>query len=303
LFNIHTCDWDDELLELFGVPRAMLPTVVSSSQRYFEADFGGISVPVAGAAGDQQAALFGQGCYSPGDAKNTYGTGCFLLMNTGQSPRETENGLLATVAWAVNDTVTYALEGSVFVAGAAIQWLRDGLQLIEKASETEALAQSVPDAGGVYFVPAFTGLGAPYWQPDARGMITGLTRGTTRAHLARAALEAIAYQTCDIVGAMAQTAELPLPRLRVDGGAASNDFLLQFQADLLDIPVARSAIQETTALGAAFLAGLAVGFWKDQSELSGLRQSDGTFTPSMPEEQRESLYRGWRDAVAYQTSI
>jgi glycerol kinase len=279
----------------------MLPTVVPSSGRYFEADFGGIAVPVSGAAGDQQAALFGQGCYAPGDAKNTYGTGCFLLMNTGETPREPEHGLLATVAWEINGTVTYALEGSVFVAGAAIQWLRDGLHLIEKASETEGLAQSVPDTGGVYFVPAFTGLGAPYWQPDARGMITGLTRGTTRAHLARAALEAIAYQTCDIVGAMAQTAELPLPRLRVDGGAASNDFLLQFQADLLNIPVARSAVQETTALGAAFLAGLAVGFWKDQSELSRLRQSDGAFTPSMSEGQRKSLYRGWRDAVAYQT--
>ncbi|MES2462806.1 MAG: glycerol kinase GlpK, partial [Armatimonadota bacterium] len=286
LFNIHTRAWDDDLLALFGVPRAILPTVVSSSETYFEARIGDVSVPVSGVAGDQQAALFGQGCYAPGDAKNTYGTGCFLLMNTGATPPTPEHGLLATIAWEIDGTVTYALEGSVFVAGAAIQWLRDGLQLIAKASETQALAESVPDTGGVYFVPAFTGLGAPYWQPDARGMITGLTRGTTRAHLVRAALEAIAYQTRDIIGAMAQTANLPLPRLRVDGGAASNDFLLQFQADLLGIPVARSAIQETTALGAAFLAGLAVGFWKSRDEIATLRQSDGTFTPDMAETER-----------------
>ncbi len=301
LFNIHTKEWDEELLTLFGVPRAMLPTVVPSSERYFDAKLAGVSLPVAGAAGDQQAALFGQGCYAAGDAKNTYGTGCFLLMNTGESPRKPEHGLLATVAWEIDGTVTYALEGSVFVAGAAIQWLRDGLRLIGKASETQALAESVRNTGGVYFVPAFTGLGAPYWQPEARGMITGLTRGTTRGHLVRAALEAIAYQTRDIIEAMSQTAELPLPRLRVDGGATSNDFLLQFQADLLGIPVARAAVQETTALGAAFLAGLAVGFWKDRDELSYLRQSDATFAPAMAEEMRKTLYGGWKRAVAYQT--
>ena len=303
LFNIHTGDWDDDLLALFGVPRALLPTVVPSSQRYFNTVIDGVEIPVAGVAGDQQAALFGQGCYAPGDAKNTYGTGCFLLMNTGHTPPIPSHGLLATVAWNLHGQTTYALEGSVFVAGAAIQWLRDGLGLIERASDTQALAQSVPDTGGVYFVPAFTGLGAPYWQPEARGMITGLTRGTTRAHLVRAALEAIAYQTRDIIGAMAQTAGLPLPRLRVDGGAAGNDFLLQFQADLLQIPVARAAVGETTALGAAFLAGLAVGFWKDQDEIAALRGADVTFTPQMPDTECEALYQGWRQTVAYQTGL
>jgi glycerol kinase len=300
LFNIHTRDWDDELLALFGVPRAMLPDVVASSHRYFDTKWDDVEIPVSGVAGDQQAALFGQGCYAPGDAKNTYGTGCFLLMNTGSKPPTPEHGLLATIAWEIDGTINYALEGSVFVAGAAIQWLRDGLGLIGKASETQALAESVSDTGGVYFVPAFTGLGAPYWQPEARGMITGLTRGTTRAHLVRAALESIAYQTRDIITAMAQTANLPLPKLRVDGGAASNDFLLQFQADLLGIPVARSAVQETTALGAAFLAGLAVGFWENRDKLAALRQSDAAFTPTMTQNKRDVLYEGWLKAVAYQ---
>ncbi|MBC8103406.1 MAG: glycerol kinase GlpK [Cytophagales bacterium] len=304
LYNLHTGDWDDDLLALFGVPRALLPEIVPSSGRCFDTalDGGGGMVAVAGVAGDQQAALFGQGCLSPGQAKNTYGTGCFLLMNAGNAPPTPDQGLLATVAWQIGGETVYALEGSVFVAGAAIQWLRDGLGLIRSAAETEALARSVEGTGGVYFVPAFTGLGTPYWEPNARGMITGLTRGTTRAHLVRAALEAIAFQTRDIADAMVQSSGLPLPLLRVDGGAAQNDFLLQFQSDLLGIPVARSAIGETTALGASFLAGLAVGFW-DKGEIAALRQADQTFRPAMPEAERESQYRGWQRAVRYQCRV
>ena len=302
LFNIHTGDWDDELLNLFGVPRALLPRVVSSSERYFDAIIDGVSIPIAGCAGDQQAALFGQHCLQSGEAKNTYGTGCFLLMNAGNTaPAAPPHGLLTTVAWRQNGETTYALEGSVFVAGAAVQWLRDGMGFVKKAPETEKLARSVHDTGGVYFVPAFTGLGSPYWDPNARGMITGLTRGTTRAHLVRAALEAIAYQTRDITDAMQEATGVPLTRLRVDGGAAQNDFLLQFQADLLGLPVVRSAQTEATALGAAYLAGLAVGFWTPEhiAELTETAKST-VFEPTMPSEKRAALYDGWQNAVGYQ---
>ncbi len=300
LFNLHALDWDDDLLALFDVPRACLPEVRASSEVYGEAKLLGRRVPVSGMAGDQQAALFGQTCFAPGMAKNTYGTGCFLLLNTGDVPVTPAHGLLSTLAWRVNDKTTYALEGSVFVAGAAVQWLRDGLGIIADARETETLARSVPDAGGVVFVPAFAGLGTPHWNPHARGMITGLTRGTTRAHLVRAALEAIAFQSSDVLDAMNQTSGVDIADLRVDGGAATNDFLLQFQADLLNVPVTRPVVGETTALGAAFLAGLAVGFWKDGAELAGLWAADRTFQPSLPETERAALYAGWQRAVGYQ---
>jgi glycerol kinase len=301
LYNIHTKDWDDELLALFGVPRAMLPAVVPSSDVYFHTDLLGTEIPVAGAAGDQQAALFGQACFASGMAKNTYGTGCFLLMNTGDRPRMPEHGLLSTVAWEVGGKTAYAVEGSVFVAGAALQWLRDGLGILQSAPESEALARSVADTGGVYFVPAFAGLGTPHWRPEARGMITGLTRGTRREHLVRAALEAIAYQAREVCDAMTSISGVPLKELRVDGGAARNDFLMQFQADMLGIPVARPANSETTALGAAFLAGLAVGFWQGQEEVAALWQADRVFTPGMAEAERDVLWQGWKRAVAYQT--
>ena len=303
LFNIHIRQWDDELLQIFGVPRPMLPRVVSSSERYFDADINGVPVPVAGCAGDQQAALFGQNAFAPGQAKNTYGTGCFLLMNAGTTPPPTPpHGLLSTVAWQINGETTYALEGSVFVAGAAIQWLRDGLGIIKKASETQKIAESVPDTGGVFFVPAFTGLGSPYWEPNARGMITGITRGTKPAHLVRAALESIAFQTRDMTGAMERATGVPLTLLRVDGGAAKNDFLLQFQADVLHLPVYRSAQSEVTALGTAYLAGLAVGFWTREQimEINEKAKLD-TFTPTTTEAEREEKYQGWINAVAYQT--
>lgn len=299
LFNIHTLEWDEDLLRLFRIPRAMLPEVRPSSDVYGMTDAAvfGAEVPIAGIAGDQQAALFGQGCLQQGMAKNTYGTGCFLLMNTGSKPIRSEHGLLTTVAWQIGGEVTYALEGSVFIAGAAVQWLRDELQLIREAAETEALALSVPDTNGVYFVPAFTGLGAPYWDPYARGTLWGLTRGTNRAHIARAALEAIAYQSRDVLAAMQADAELPIKRLLVDGGAVQNRFLMQFQADMLACEVIRPANHETTARGVAFLAGLAVGYWPSVEALSNLLGATDAFAPQMPEEQRENLYRGWRKAT------
>ncbi|MCX7411358.1 MAG: glycerol kinase GlpK [Planctomycetales bacterium] len=299
LFNIHTGQWDDELLRLLDVPRAMLPEVRSSSEVYGETDaslFGG-SIPLAGDAGDQQAATFGQCCFQAGSAKNTYGTGCFLLMNTGSQPVASQSGLLTTVAWKIGGETTYALEGSVFIAGAAVQWLRDGLGLIAKASEIEALAATVTDNGGVYFVPALSGLGAPYWDPHARGTIVGLTRGTTKAHLARATLEAMACQTRDVLDAMQRDSGVPLAELQVDGGASDNNLLMQIQADLLPARVRRPVVQETTALGAAYLAGLAVGYWTDREDLRRNWQLDREFTPTMDAVPRERLYADWRRAV------
>ncbi|MFM9962622.1 MAG: glycerol kinase GlpK [Planctomycetaceae bacterium] len=300
LFNLHTLEWDDELLKLLDVPRAMLPVVVSSSEVMGESDpqWFGESIPIAGDAGDQQAATFGQACFDPGSAKNTYGTGCFLLMNTGEKPAESHHGLLTTVGWRINGKTIYCLEGSVFVAGAAVQWLRDGLGLIAHASETSALATSVSDNGGVYFVPAFVGLGAPYWDANARGLIAGLTRGTTKAHLARAALEAMAYQTADVLEAMRQDSGVALHSLRVDGGATANDWLMQFQADVLGVSVRRPMVQETTALGAAYLAGLATGVWSDLNDVSKNWQLQREFAPALPELHRSELLTAWRRAVS-----
>ncbi|MBL0387663.1 glycerol kinase GlpK [Tumebacillus sp. ITR2] len=300
LFNIHTLDWDDELLELFGIPRAMMPEVRPSSLVYGLTDPGvfGAEVALAGIAGDQQAALFGQGCFQPGMAKNTYGTGCFLLMNTGSKPTASTHGLLTTIGWQIGEEVTYALEGSVFIAGAGVQWLRDELGLIKDAAETEALAYSVPDANGVYLVPAFTGLGAPYWDPYARGTIWGLTRGTNRAHLARACLEAIAYQTRDVLEAMEIDSGMEVQRLLVDGGAVQNKFLMEFQADLLRLDVVRPEQFESTARGAAFLAGLAVGFWPGLDVLTELIGTAATvFTARMSDARRQELYKGWKQAA------
>ncbi len=299
LFNVHTGEWDDELLRLMNVPRAILPAVRASSEVYGEIDavhLGG-SIPLAGIAGDQQAATFGQCCFDPGTAKNTYGTGCFMLMNTGHRPVASTTGLLTTVAWRIGDQTTYAVEGSIFIAGAAVQWLRDGLGLIERASEIEALAASVPDNGGVYFVPALAGLGAPFWDPHARGTIVGLTRGTTKGHLARATLEAMAYQTRDVLDAMQHDAGVPLAELKVDGGAAANNSLLQFQSDILSTRVRRPVVQETTALGAAYLAGLAVGYWKDMNDLRQNWGLDREFTPHMDSRIRDGLYGEWRRAI------
>jgi len=301
LYNIHTLDWDEEILAELRIPRAMLPQVRPSSQFYGLADAGllGAAVPIAGAAGDQQAALFGQTCFAPGQAKNTYGTGCFLLLNTGRQAVASQCGLLTTVAWqlADGDAVTYALEGSVFIAGAAIQWLRDGLGIITHAAESQALAGDVADSGGVYFVPAFVGLGAPYWDAYARGTIVGLTRGTDRRHLVRAALEAICYQSRDLLEAMAADSGIRLQALRADGGAAANDLLLQLQADLLGVTVQRPAITETTALGAAYLAGLAVGYWSGLDEIATQWRAEAEFIPAMPAQQRDALYAGWQRAV------
>lgn len=299
LFNIHTLDWDDELLKIFKVPRSVLPEVRSSSEVYGETskDLLGEAIPIAGCAGDQQAATFGQGCFGPGEAKNTYGTGCFLLLNTGATPAVSKNGLLTTIGWKIGDTTTYCLEGAVFIAGAAVQWLRDGLGLIAKSSEVETLAASVKDNEGVYFVPAFVGLGAPYWDPNARGAIVGLTRGSTKAHLARAALEAMAYQTRDVLDAMQADAGVALSSLRVDGGATSNNLMMQFQSDLLDVRVLRPTVQETTALGAAYLAGLAVGYWTDFRDLTRNWVLDREFAPKMTIAERDRLYTGWRKAV------
>ncbi|HLT57248.1 MAG TPA: glycerol kinase GlpK [Limnochordales bacterium] len=300
LFNIHTLAWDDELLALFGdIPRALLPEVKPSSHIYGETrpELFGAAIPIGGVAGDQQAALFGQTCFEAGMAKNTYGTGSFLLMNTGAKPVASRHGLLTTVAWGVDGAVSYALEGSVFVTGAAVQWLRDGLGIIADAAETQSLAQSVPDTGGVYLVPAFAGLGAPHWDPYARGLIVGITRGTTRAHVVRAALEAIAYQTVDVVRAMEQDAGVPLRALRVDGGAAVNDFLMQFQADVLNVPVERPAVTETTALGAAYLAGWAAGVWQSPGDIRTQWHLNRRFAPAMDGARRTALLGGWRRAV------
>ena len=299
LFNIHTLDWDDELLRRLDIPRAMLPAVRDSSAVYGETSpelFGG-PIPIAGAAGDQQAATFGQACFAPGSAKNTYGTGCFMLMNTGDQPIASQQGLLTTIGWGLQGKITYCLEGAVFVAGAVVQWLRDGLQIIESSGAVEALAASVPDAGGVYFVPAFVGLGAPYWNSRARGTIVGLTRGTTRGHLARAALESMAYQTRDVIEVMQAEAGLQLPALKVDGGATVNNLLMQFQSDLLGVEVQRPAVAETTALGAAYLAGLAVGFWADQADVARNWAVERRFDPGMDTTQADALYARWKLAV------
>jgi glycerol kinase len=300
LFNIHTMQWDKELLAQLDIPEAILPKAMPSSQVYGETAaglLGDVRVPVAGIAGDQQAALFGQACYEAGMAKNTYGTGSFILLNTGNKPIPSEKGLITTVAWGLGGKVTYAMEGSVFITGAAVQWLRDGLRLIKSAGESESLARSVPDNGGVYFVPAFVGLGAPYWDMYARGTIVGLTRGTTSGHLARATLEAIAYQVRDVADAMGAEAGLKVPLLRVDGGGTANSLMMQFQADILGIPIQLATIAETTSLGAAYLAGLAVGLWPDTAQLARMWQASETYEPKMSVDQRETLYAGWRRAV------
>jgi len=297
LFDIHRGDWDDELLALLDVPRAVLPAIVPSSGVCGSASIDGVELPIAGIAGDQQAALFGQACHESGLAKNTYGTGCFLLMNTGTTAVESRNRLLTTVAWSRAGRTDYALEGSVFIGGAVVQWLRDGLKIIRTSADVEALAQSVPDNGGVVLVPAFAGLGAPHWDPYARGSIFGLTRGATGGHIARAALESIALQSMDVLDAMQRDASLSLAGLRVDGGAAANDLLMQFQADVLGVPVVRPKVLETTALGAAYLAGLAVGFWTDANEVEANWQVDRTFEPSMPQARVDALRGQWREAV------
>ncbi|WP_406944881.1 glycerol kinase GlpK [Halobacillus sp. SY10] len=300
MYNIYDLKWDEELLDILGVPASMLPEVKPSSEIYahtVDYHFFGQEVPIAGIAGDQQAALFGQGCFEKGMAKNTYGTGCFMLMNTGEEGVASEHGLLTTLAWGIDGKVEYALEGSIFVAGSAIQWLRDGLHMIESAPETEALATSVESSDGVYMVPAFVGLGTPYWDSDARGAMFGLTRGTTKEHFVRATLESLAYQTKDVLDAMIADSEIDLKALRVDGGAVKNNFLMQFQSDILGVPVERPVVQETTALGAAFLAGLAVGYWKDKEEIKQQSENDRTFTVEMSEEEQQSLYKGWQKAV------
>jgi glycerol kinase len=299
LFDIHRLDWDDELLGLLDIPRALLPRIVDSSARIGRTACEGLprGVEIAGIAGDQQAALFGQACYHPGMAKNTYGTGCFLLMNTGEKPSASRNRLLSTVAWRRGGRTAYALEGSVFVAGAAIQWLRDGLGIIARASDIDALAASVPDAGGTYFVPALAGMGAPYWDPHARGTIVGITRGVTKAHLARATLEAIAFQSAELIEAMAQDSGLALTELRVDGGATASNLLMQMQADLLGVPVVRPRVTETTALGAAYLAGLATGFWSDEAEIAALWARDRVFDPMVGRDAARSRLAGWKRAV------
>jgi glycerol kinase len=300
LFNIQDLCWDQPILEALGIPACMLPEVKPSSGFFGATDpqtFGGAEIPIAGDAGDQQAALFGQACFSPGMAKNTYGTGCFMLMNTGAKRVPSSKGLLTTIAWGVDGKVDYALEGSIFVAGAAIQWLRDEMKLIDCAAESEALALAVPDTLGVYVVPGFVGLGAPHWDMRARGTIVGLTRGAGRNHVVRATLEAIAYQVCDVLKAMEDDSGIRLCTLKVDGGAVANNFLMQFQADMLGVPVDRPMVTETTALGAAFLAGLAVGFWKDREEIKAVWQLDRTFHPAMASELRTKYYAGWQRAV------
>jgi glycerol kinase len=299
LFDIHTGQWDDELLRLLRVPRSLMPEVKSSSEVYGEVatSLGLRGVPVGGIAGDQQAALFGQMCVSPGLSKNTYGTGCFMLQNTGTKASASRHKLLTTVAWSRDGRTEYALEGSVFIGGAVVQWLRDGLGIIRSSGEVEALAASVPDNGGVYFVPAFAGLGAPHWDPYARGVLVGLTRGSGAGHVARAALESIAYQVADLADAMQADSGVPLAELRVDGGAAHNDLLMQFQADLLGAPVVRPALTETTALGAAYLAGLAVGFWKSPSEIAGQWRVERRFEPAMVHARRDELRARWARAL------
>lgn len=300
MFNIRDLHWDKELLEMLDVPQSMLPEVHNSSEVYGNTDvavFLGYEIPIAGVAGDQQAALFGQACFEPGDAKNTYGTGCFMLMNTGSKIHTSKHGLLTTIAWGIDGKVEYALEGSIFIAGAAIQWLRDGLKLIDGAPDSEYYAKKVKDTDGVYFVPAFVGLGAPYWDMRARGGIFGLTRGTTKDHIIRAALDSLAYQTKDVLGSMEADSGISLKSLRVDGGAVTNNLLMQFQADILGTRVDRPEIIETTALGAAYLAGLAVGFWSSKEELASHWLLDRRFEPDMEEEKRAKLYKGWLKAV------
>lgn len=299
LFNINTLDWDQELLDLFGIPRSMMPEVKSSSEVYghTKTTIFAHKVPIAGIAGDQQAALFGQMCTEPGMVKNTYGTGCFLLMNSGEKPILSKNNLLTTVAWKIGDKVNYALEGSIFVGGSVVQWLRDGLGVIKSSSEVEELASRVPDTNGVYFVPALTGLGAPWWDQYARGTIIGISRGTNTAHIARAALEGIAFQTMDITAAMSRDAGIPLKELKVDGGASRNNLLMQFQADILGTKVIRPQVVETTAMGAAYLAGLAVGYWSSIDEIRKQWQIDRVFEPSMEEAQVAEAKEGWADAV------
>ncbi len=302
LFNIHTLQWDNELLSALDIPETVLPEVMPSSHVYGETVpgvLGDVRVPLCGIAGDQQAALFGQACYEAGMAKNTYGTGSFVLLNTGDRPVPSEKGLVTTLAWGLGDRVTYAMEGSIFITGAVVQWLRDGLGIIEQAAESETLARAVPDNGGVFFVPAFVGLGAPHLDMYARGSIFGLTRGTTREHLVRAALESIAYQSRDVIEAMSAEADLQLPLLRVDGGVTANAFLMQFQADILGVPIQVPAVTETTALGAAYLAGLATGLWQDTTEIARLWQPAKTYEPAMSHDQRDTLYAGWKRAVEH----
>ena len=299
VYNIHDLCWDKDLLELFGIPESMMPQVKSSSEvyGYTKTTLFAHEVPIAGIAGDQQAALFGQMCTEPGSVKNTYGTGCFLLMNSGEKPITSSNNLLTTIAWKIGDKVNYALEGSIFVAGSVVQWLRDGLGIIKSSSEVEALAASVEDNGGVYFVPALTGLGAPYWDQYAKGCLYGISRGTTAAHIARAALEGIAFQTMDIVNAMQKDAGISLAELKVDGGASRNNLLMQFQADILGTSVIRPQVTETTALGAAYLAGLAVGYWESIDHIKSQWAVDKAFAPSAPKEEVEALKAGWADAI------
>jgi len=300
MYNIYTLEWDEELLKILNIPKAMLPEVKPSSEIYArsKAEYtGGKSLPIAGIAGDQQAALFGQACYKPGMAKNTYGTGCFMLMNTGESAVRSSNGLLTTIAWGINGKVEYALEGSIFVAGSAVQWLRDGLKMIKSSPESEKFATEVDSTEGVYVVPAFVGLGTPYWDSEVRGAVFGLTRGTSKSHFIRATLEAIAYQTKDVLTAMEADSGINLSKLRVDGGAVKNNFLMQFQSDILGVTVERPVVNETTALGAAYLAGLATGFWMSQVEIAQQWQVDRAFQVEIRYEQAESLYKGWKKAI------
>jgi glycerol kinase len=299
IYNIFDMKWDEELLALLDIPSSMLPEVRQSSEVYGHTDniLTSASIPISGIAGDQQSALFGQMCTVPGMVKNTYGTGCFMLMNTGEKPVLSKNNLLTTIAWKVNGVTHYALEGSVFIGGAVVQWLRDGLKIIKQSGDVEELAAKVKDNGGVYFVPAFTGLGAPYWNPRATGTIIGLTRGSTDAHIARAAVESIAFQSMDLVKSMEADAGMPIAELRVDGGATINDSLMQFQADILNAKVVRPSVTETTALGAAYLAGLAVGFWKDLEDIQQNWQKDRVFNPEMSAEKNEQLRKEWKKAV------
>jgi glycerol kinase len=298
LYDILACEWSGPILERLNIPETVLPQVLPSSQRYGETTIFGGAIPLAGMAGDQQAATFGQVCYAPGMGKNTYGTGCFMLLNTGTAAATSSHNLLTTIAWQIGDSApVYALEGSIFIAGAAVQWLRDSLRIIDSAAETESIARSIAGSEGVYFVPAFVGLGAPYWDSYARGTIVGLTRGSGREHIVRATLESIAYQTRDVVEAMKADSGLALETLRVDGGAVANDFLMQFQADMLGVEVQRPVITETTALGAAYLAGLAVGFWDSPDEIARQWQIERRFAPQMSADQRDALYVGWQRAV------
>ena len=301
LFNINTLEWDEDILAEMNVPRCMLPEVKPSSciYGYSDAAFLGGSIPIAGAAGDQQAALFGQTCFTPGEAKNTYGTGCFLLMNTGEKPVFSNNGLVTTIAWGLDGKVTYALEGSIFVAGAAIQWLRDEMRFIDSSAESEMMAMQVPDTNGCYVVPAFTGLGAPHWDQYARGTIVGLTRGVNKYHIIRATLDSIAYQVNDVISAMEADSGIELSALKVDGGASANNFLMQTQADIIDAPVNRPDCVETTAMGAAYLAGLAVGYWKNKEEVIRNWMIERTFQPSIKKEKRDEMIKGWNKAVKY----